>query len=77
MIQSYSIALNFSDAETPMTVGTMTFLSHAPTPPVSLQVFRNGLLMSQQAGDYTITGVLLTFYPPLQADDKVVCWYRF
>jgi hypothetical protein len=74
---SFSLNLNFSDAETPLTAGSMTFLQHAPAPPTSLQLFRNGILMSQQAPDYTITGVLLTFYPPLQADDKVVCWYRW
>jgi len=43
--------MNYADAEIVAVSGAVVTLAHAPTPPASLQLFRNGLLMTKGA-DY-------------------------
>lgn len=71
----------FVDAEFP--VGTMDgtnaafTLANAPAPPASLELFRNGLLLSQ-GNDYTLSGNAVTFLTASvpQPGDTLLASYR-
>jgi hypothetical protein len=72
--------VGFVDQETPTGLingvnGVFT-LSQTPSPTASLEVYRNGLLMS--AGlDYTLSGAVVTFSTVVpQASDTLACSYR-
>lgn len=74
--------VSFADAETP--TGTVDgsnavfSFAHAPRPGASLQLHRNGLVMT--AGlDYTLTGNTVTFAGGAtpQAGDTLTAWYRY
>ncbi|MGI8962532.1 MAG: hypothetical protein ACR2IV_22805 [Bryobacteraceae bacterium] len=72
----------FSDAEVPSgtvngTNSTFT-LSAAPNPVLSLKLFKNGMLLAQNA-DYTLSGTTLTFssvQATPQGGDSMVAFYR-
>lgn len=72
----------FSDAEVPSgavngTNASFT-LAATPNPPLSLRLFKNGLLL-QQNGDYTLSGATITFTTPIvipQPGDSIVAYYR-
>ncbi len=72
--------VGFIDQETPSGAinganGTFT-LSHTPSPSTSLEVFRNGLLLSA-AVDYTLSGAVITFITVVpQSTDTLTCSYR-
>lgn len=73
---------SYSDGETPTgqvngSNGVFT-LGAAPSPQLSLQFFRNGLLMKQGA-DYTLSGNTVTFYSAAtpQAGDLLTAYYRY
>lgn len=71
-----TVSINFSDAETPARAGNELILAHAPAPPESLMLFRNGLL--QEPGvDYTATGFFIVPMPALTDDDRFRVFYRF
>lgn len=71
-----SISINFSDSETPTRAGTQLYLSHAPSPPESLQVFRNGLLQ-EPGGDYVAAGFVIVPSPAPTEEDRFRVFYRF
>lgn len=71
----------FVDAEIP--VGTknstnVTFtLAGTPTPTASLQLYVGGLLMSPgSAGDYTLSGTVVTMAVAPGANDAIYAYYR-
>jgi len=72
----------FADGEVPggavNSSNTSFTLPHAPDPPASLQLFRNGLLM-RDSSDYTLTGSAVTFYVAStpQTGDLLTASYRF
>jgi hypothetical protein len=72
--------VGFVDQETPTgaingTNGIFT-LSQTPSPVTSLQVYRNGLLMSAGV-DYTLSGMTVTFVAVVpQSTDTLLCSYR-
>ena len=72
----YALSVAFADAETPRPLSGRYVLEAAPLPPASLQVFRNGLLLTLGT-DYLLTGQLIS---PLGQgwtdDDAVLCFYR-
>lgn len=76
------VALGFADAETPSGLinGTnSTFLlAHAPEPAGSLQLFRNGVRMTQSV-DYSLSGNTITFFVASrpQTGDQLVAGYRY
>lgn len=73
---SYTITLNFSDAETPRRANNQLVLQHAPSPAESLQFFRNGLL--QLAGtDYIQSGFFIVPNMPADVDDVFLAYYRW
>jgi hypothetical protein len=67
----------YADAEEPMIVGGRLYFQHIPNPPSSLMLHKNGLLMSNQAGDYFITGQVVTPNPAPEPEDKFIGWYRY
>ena len=75
------VTIAFADAEAP--AGTMdgsnaTFtLAAAPNPTASLQLFKNGTLLTANR-DYTLSGTTLTFFGSAipQPGDKVQAFYR-
>lgn len=75
MSQSVTIP-EFVDAETPIQVGSRLYLQKIPSPPSSLQLFKNGLLMSIQAGDYLLTGQVITPMPLPADGDAFIAYYR-
>lgn len=72
-------AANFSDAETPAGspngINTTFTLSFAPTPALSLRLYRNGILL-RQGTDYLLAGATITFATAPQATDVIICYYR-
>jgi hypothetical protein len=68
--------INYADAEIPAPAGGSNYtLAHAPTPPASLQLFNNGVLLTEGAGnDYTLSGLGITLAVPAGA---LICWYRY
>ena len=72
----------FGDGEVPggavNSSNTSFTLAHAPDPPASLQLFRNGLLM-RDSSDYTLTGSVATFFVAStpQTGDLLTASYRF
>ena len=69
-------AISFADAETPAKVGTRYVLERMPAPPVSLQLFRNGVLKALSV-DCTITGPFISPLVAWPADDVLTAYYRF
>src|SRR5581483_2234276 len=73
---------SFADAEVPSGaangVNTVFTLAFTPSPASSLDLYRNGLLMSQGA-DYQISGNTVTFFLDSvpQSGDLLVAHYRF
>ena len=67
-------AISFADAEKPARVGTRYVLER--TPPVSLQLFRNGVLQALGV-DFTITGPFISPFAAWAADDVLTAYYRF
>jgi hypothetical protein len=75
------VPVSFADAEVP--AGTMdgsnaTFsIAAAPSPTASLQLFKNGTLLTATK-DYTIAGRTITFFGTAipQAPDKIQAFYR-
>jgi hypothetical protein len=71
----------FADAEVPggTANGTnLTFtLAFAPSPIVSLKLYKNGMLLQQHA-DYTVSGLTVTFSAAAapSAGDQIVAYYR-
>jgi hypothetical protein len=71
----------FSDGETPTGVinamNTTFTLNFSPSPTVSLSLSRNGLLM-KQGTDYSLSGVVITFFPGSvpQTGDVLLASYR-
>jgi hypothetical protein len=73
---------NFADAETPG--GTINgtnaafTLANAPSPALSLELYRNGLLQSVANGDYTLAGNTITFAAGAipQTGDSLTASYR-
>jgi hypothetical protein len=71
----------FIDAETPAGtlngVNTAFTLANAPNPPLSLELFRNGLLLDQ-GGDYTLAANNITFATGAvpQSTDILIASYR-
>lgn len=74
---TYSVTLNFADAEVPTVAGNQLITQHAPSPAESLQLYRNGIL--QTAGlDYVVNGYFILPTPrPDVGIDRFVCWYRY
>lgn len=76
-----SAATAFADDETPggAVNGTNTAftLQFSPNPAISLQLYKNGLLLEQQT-DYTVNGTAVTFAPSTvpQAGDILAAYYR-
>jgi hypothetical protein len=72
-------AANFSDNEspagTPNGTNTTFTLSFAPTPGLSLRLYKNGVLL-RQGTDYLLAGATVTFASPPQATDLLVAYYR-
>jgi hypothetical protein len=73
--------VGFVDQQTPSGtangVNAVFTLSQAPNPSTSLEVYRNGLLLT--AGeDYTLSGAVITFITGLlpQSTDIILCSYR-
>lgn len=73
---TYSITINFADHETPISAGGRMYLQNIPQP-ASLQLFKNGMLMSPLAGDYMLTGQVITPMPEPGEGDVFVAWYRY
>ena len=73
---TYSVSINFSDAEIPQRAGNQLVLAHAPAPLDSLQLFRNGLLQTAGA-DYSTTGFFVVPASPIDAADRFVAYYRY
>ena len=69
-------AIHFADAETPAKVGTRYVLEQTPAPPVSLQLFRNGVLQALSV-DYTLTGPFISPLVVWPASDVLTAYYRF
>ncbi len=69
-------AISFADAYTPAKVGTRYVLERTPTPPVSLQLFRNGVLQALSVG-YTLMGPFISPLVAWSADDVLSAYYRF
>jgi hypothetical protein len=74
---------NFIDAAVPSGAinGTnLVFtLATAPSPSISLKLYKNGLLLSQN-GDYTISGTTITFASTAttaQTGDSLIASYRY
>lgn len=71
----------FIDSETPAGLingSNMVFsLANPPSPPTSLQLYRNGLLMKAGA-DYALSGITVTFVPAAapQSGDMLLASYR-
>lgn len=76
---------NFADGETPsgaINGSNVTFtLAHTPSPALSLQLFKNGQLLSPVGVDYTLVGLTITLNAAPQTgppnDDVLICWYRY
>jgi hypothetical protein len=74
--------LNFADAETPGGtvdgVNTIFTLAFTPSPGISLQFVRNGLVQSPGGIDFDLSGNTVTFIPAAtpQVDDILRAWYR-
>jgi len=74
--------VNFADSET--LTGTLNgtnavfALAHAPQPVASMQLFRNGILMTRFV-DFTISGSAVTFVSGQipAAGDHLTAWYRY
>lgn len=71
----------WTDMEVPVGVvdgvNPVFWLNAAPAPPTSLQVYRNGLLLSGGV-DYDLSGQTITFRPGAAPapGDVIGCWYR-
>jgi hypothetical protein len=51
-------------------------LSQTPSPTTSLEIYRNGLLLSAGV-DYTLSGPVITFITVVpQSGDTLICSYR-
>jgi hypothetical protein len=79
---SGGVLTSFSDGETPAGVingvNTTFTLNFAPSPPASLVLIRNGLVMKQGV-DYSLSGVAITFLPGSvpQTGDGLLAGYRY
>ena len=76
MTTGYQFSIRFADAETPARLSGQYVLAQSPMPPVSLQVFRNGVLQCGGA-DYQLVGPLVRPLSGWDPDDVIVCFYRF
>lgn len=58
---------------------TVSFaLAHAPTPPASLQLVLNGMVLHSGAGnDFTLSGSIITFAYAPAAGSSLICWYEY
>ncbi len=79
---SLQSGMMFADGETPVGpvngINSSFTLNSAPSPPASLALYRNGILMKQGA-DYTVSGNVITFYPasmPMPGD-LLTAFYRY
>ncbi|MGC2656621.1 MAG: hypothetical protein WA324_01495 [Bryobacteraceae bacterium] len=72
-------AANFSDDESPAGTengsNTTFTVSFAPSPVLSLRLYRNGLLL-RQGTDYLLAGATITFAAAPQSTDQIVAYYR-
>jgi hypothetical protein len=70
--------IQFADAEIVAVAGAVVTLAHAPKPPESLQLFKNGLLMTRGA-DYMLAGALITMPRgwSQMSGDTLVAFYRY
>jgi hypothetical protein len=72
----------FADAEVPLGIidgsNRVFHLRNAPSPPESLVLTRNGLVM-QRGTDYTLAGETITFAEGAtpQRGDALLAWYRY
>ena len=67
---------NFADAEVPAAIDGGTFrLAHAPNPPASLMLHRNGMLLTAGV-DYLLTANTLDWVV-LEPGDSLIAFYRF
>lgn len=78
---SCGASVDFIDAETP--AGTINgsnaafTLAQAPSPALSLSLFRNGALLKPST-EYTLSGTAVTFVSPVipQTGDRLIAYYR-
>lgn len=75
---------NYSDGETPggaINGSNVTFtLAHNPNPDLSLQLFKNGQLLTAGGEDYTLVGTTITLNTaplPGPPSDVLRAWYRY
>lgn len=70
--------MNYADAEIVAVAGAVVTLAHVPMPPASLQLFRNGLLMTRGA-DYTLAGNVVTMPRGWTqfSGDTLIAFYRY
>lgn len=71
----------FADAEVPTgainSSNTVFTLAHTPSPAVSLQLFRNGVLQRAGGIDYTLATATITYVAAPTTGDTHVCSYRY
>lgn len=68
--------MRFVDGEVPARAGAQLFLKDIPAEG-SLQLFRNGLLLRPEFGDYQlVAGQIIVPTPAPADDDKFVAFYR-
>ena len=75
-VSSYSVVINFSDAEIPNRAGNQLVLSNVPKPVESLQLFRNGLLQTPGT-DFSMAGFFVVPSAPIEPSDRFVAYYRY
>jgi hypothetical protein len=69
---------NYADAEAPVVAAGHVYLQNIPSPLSSLQFFKNGLLLSQVAGDFILTGQVITpTGTPIDPSDTLLAFYRY
>lgn len=58
---------------------TVSFaLAHTPSPPASLQLVLNGLVLhSGQGNDFTLSANVITFASAPPAGSSLICWYEY
>jgi len=68
--------ITFVDGEVPARSGSQLFLREIPAPG-SLQLFRNGLLIRPEFGDYQlVAGQIVVPNPAPEEGDKFLAFYR-
>lgn len=79
--ESSSGGINFADDETPSGtvngVNTTFTLANTPSPATSLQLYRDGQLLTPGGVDYTLATATITMVYPPATNTVLTCWYRY